>query len=437
MNQPMADQRSVDRGLMNSWSFPNPVVWLILICSIFFWYTPGYGQITIGVPTSLGFIEGQESLEAVMLAVEEINAAGGVKVGETKMDLRLEYVDLRDAVPGEPIAGILNRLETFISEKKVNAIIVGPFRSEVLLAGLDTIAAHRIPFLGTIAMTPVVEQKVMRDARYKYIFRVGIDSKYLVDYLIQHMRFLRSKFGFDRVYIMTQDVAWARSTASLTMKLYFNRHDWHVVGHRHYPSDTVDFSAGLMEARQNNAQVILSVFDSPSSGNLVRQWHSTNSPALLSGFISPLVGPEAWEVYQKELVGSLFMIFELGNMPSNRVLAAKKFYDAYQKRFGHPIEAGHGPAPAYESVYILAEAIERAGSLDSEAVVEALKQTDRRGTMGRIRFHQGNQVIFGDDPDQDALGCLIQWKSNGLRKIVYPESIAEGAIEWPRTPGHP
>jgi branched-chain amino acid transport system substrate-binding protein len=402
-----------------------------------FGYVPVYGQITIGVPTSLGFIEGRESLNAVRLAMEEINAAGGVRVGERNMELKVEYIDLRDAVPGEQIPGILSRLETFITEKKINAIVVGPFRSEVLLAGLDTIASHRVPFLGTIAMTPVIEDKVMRDSRYKYIFRVGIDSKYLVDYLIQHMEFLRAKFGFNKVFIMTQDVAWARSTASLTMKLYFNRHGWSVVGHRHYHSDRLDFSEELKEAQDKGAQVILCVFDSPNSGNLVKQWHSMNSTVLLSGFISPTVGPSAWETYQKQLSGALFMIFELGNIPSNKVLAAKRFYEAYQTRFGRPIEAGHGPAPAYESVYILAEAIERAGTLDPEAVVEAIRQTDRRGSMGRIRFHRGNQVIFGDNPDEEALGCLIQWTESGHRKIVYPESIAEGSIDWPRVVHRP
>ena len=313
-----------ERSFMKGFSNPSPVLWLVLICSVLFIHPPAYGQITIGVPTSLGFIEGRESLNAAMLAVEEINQAGGVRVGDRKMELKLEYIDLRDAVPGEPVPKILSRLERFISEKDINAIVVGPFRSEVLLAGLDTIAAHRVPFLGTIAMTPVIEEKVMRDARYKYIFRVGIDSKYLVDYLIQHMKFLRTKFGFNKVYIMTQDVAWARSTASLTRKLYFNRHGWSVVGHRHYPSDTADFSEPLKEAQVNGAQVLLCIFDSPNSGNLVKQWHLMNSSALLSGFISPTVGPTAWETYDQKLAGALFMMFEIGNIPSNRVPAARE-----------------------------------------------------------------------------------------------------------------
>jgi len=59
-------------------------------------------------------------------------------------------------------------------------------------------------------------------------------------------------------------------------------------------------------------------------------------------------------------------------MPSLRLvtsLALKvpksvEFFNKYKKRYGRPIEAGHSPAPAYETIYILKEAIERAGSLD-------------------------------------------------------------------------
>ena len=91
----------------------------------------------------------------------------------------------------------------------------------------------------------------------------------------------------------------------------------------------------------------------------------------------------------------------------------------------------HGPAPAYESVYILAEAIERAGSLDPDALVAALEKTDRMGAIGRIRFDDGHQVIFGNDPSQTALGCMIQWREGAKRVVVYPEVIAEDKILLP------
>ena len=67
--------------------------------------------IIIGVPTSLGFLEGKESHKAVQLAVSEINAKGGVTVAGTKRQLKIVAADLRDAAPGVPVPEALLGLE--------------------------------------------------------------------------------------------------------------------------------------------------------------------------------------------------------------------------------------------------------------------------------------------------------------------------------------
>ena len=74
--------------------------------------------IVVGIPTSLGFLEGKESLKAVQMAVEEINAAGGVSVGGEKRPFKLESIDLRDAAAGVPVPEALLGLEKIILEKK-------------------------------------------------------------------------------------------------------------------------------------------------------------------------------------------------------------------------------------------------------------------------------------------------------------------------------
>ena len=92
-------------------------------------------EIVIGVPTSLGFLEGKEAHKAVQIAVSEINAKGGVKVGDEKRLLKVVAADLRDAAPGVPVPEALLGLEKIILEQKPAAIVVGPFRSEALIAG--------------------------------------------------------------------------------------------------------------------------------------------------------------------------------------------------------------------------------------------------------------------------------------------------------------
>ncbi len=388
-------------------------------------------EIVLGAPTSLTTVEGAESLRAVRLAMAEINGAGGVNIGGQRWKFRLETCDLREIQTVASPARAVARLRRFLETKKPHALVIGPFRSEVFLASMDLLAQHRIPSLGCIAMSPAVDAKVLSDPKYKYIFRVGLNTKYLVSYLIGAMKLMQRRFGFHKVFILNQDVAWARSTAYLMIKLFFDRKGWQILGQENLPQGAADFRPSLERIRARGAQVILAIFDMPSSRHLIDQWHDLKSPAMLCGFISPASGPRAWPAFRGRLRGVMNVIFELGNLPSARYPPAAAFYRAYRAAYGRPIQAGHGPAPAYESVYILAEALERAGSLDPDRVVAALEATDRRGVMGRVRFHRGHQAMFGQDPRDSALACVVQWSRSGERRIVFPELLADGQISLP------
>lgn len=389
--------------------------------------------VLIGLPTAVTALEGKECIKAVELAVEEINAKGGVTVGGIKRPLKVETLDLRDASPGVPVSEALLGMEKMITEKKVHAILVGPFRSESLIAGMDLIAKHKVPFLGTIAMSPKSEEKVRENPeKYKYVFRVCLNAQSLVMYLAQALDFMKSEFGFDRLYVMTQDVLWAKATGTGVAGVVESKMGYKVKGQEVYPTGASDFSAGLIKAKGQEAQIILTVFDMPQSGILLKQWKSMKIPAMVGGFISPMAGPGAWKTFEGKIGGLINTNFELGSaIPVEKYPPATKFFEAYLKKFGQPMEAGHGPAPSYDSVYILAEAIERAGSLDPDKISEEIRKTDRQGVIGRIKFNDGNQVVYGNDPSQTALGCVSQWTEDGKRVIVYPKSIAEGAIKLP------
>jgi len=389
--------------------------------------------IAIGVATSLGILEGRESAKAVQMAVDEINAAGGVRVGAEKRPFKVESIDLRDAAPGVPVPEALLGLEKIILEKKPAALLVGPFRSEALIAGMDIIAKYKTPLLGTIAMAPGSEKKIKEEPqKYKYVFRTCLNAVHLVKFLVGTMGAINKQFGFNKVFVMTQDVAWARATADLVKTLYFDKSGWQVVGMESYPTGTSDFSSALMKARAQGAQVIMPVFDMPQSGTLVKQWNTMKVPALMAGFISPLAGSEAWKTFDGKIGGVLNVTFELGSaMAAAKLPASTDFMNKYQKKYGEEIQAGHGPAPSYESVYILKEAIERSGSLDPDAIVAGLQKTDRKGAMGRIRYDEGHQAVYGFDPAETSVSVVSQWTDAGKRVVVFPDSLAEGAIQLP------
>jgi branched-chain amino acid transport system substrate-binding protein len=232
---------------------------------------------------------------------------------------------------------------------------------------------------------------------------------------------------------MHQDVAWARGGAGAMKKMYFDKAGWEVTGMEAYPTGTTDFSSGLMKARASGAHVIMPIFDMPQSGILVKQWKSMKVPALMFGFISPLAGSKAWKTFDGKIGGGMNCIFEIGNsIASPKVPKSVAFFNKYKETYGTQIQSGHGVSPAYESVYILAEALERAGSLNPDAIVAELKRTDRNGILGRVRFSESNQAIYGVNPQAEAVGAVIQWTEDGKRKIVFPQMLATGKIDLPK-----
>ena len=389
------------------------------------------GEVVLGAPTSLATLEGSESLMAVRMAVGEINKRGGVELPGGPHRIRLVPLDLDDANPKAPPARAVARLKDFILREKPHAVVIGPFRSEVLLESMDLLARHRLPTLASIAMSPAVDAMVLKNPKYKYVFRVSLNTRYLVNYLIQAMKLLENRCALRRVFILNQDVAWARSTASLMIRLYLERSRWHITGQKSVAAGEKDFKPALGQALRTGSQVILAIFDTPESAGLINQWSALDPRPTLCGFISPASGPSAWGEFQGRLDGILNVIFELGNLPSKRYPPATAFNRAFRSRFGGPIQSGHGASSSYDAVHILAKAVAGAGSLDPDAIVAQLERADHQGAQGRVHFHRGHQAVFGQDPAKDSVACLVQWQAPGKRVIVYPAPIAEGGVRLP------
>jgi len=394
--------------------------------------------IIIGVPTFLGSIEGGESLKAVTMAAEEINAKGGLTIKGAKHLIKIEASEIRDGAPGVPVPEALLGIEKIILDKKVHAIVVGPFRSEALLASMDLLAKYKVPMLGTIAMSPASEAKIIENPeKYKYVFRTCLTSKYAAELLAGVMNQVTKEFGFKKAYLINQDVLWARATAG-GIKGWYEKSGWEVLGQDEFPTGASDFSSALMKAKAKGAQILFVCFDMPQSGILVKQYKSMKVPALMAGYISPMTGEVGWKTFDGQIGGLLEAVWELGNVPSAKYPPSKAFYDAYKNKYKAALQSGHGPAPAYESVYVLKEAIERAGTIQPDALVAAIKQTDRQGVMGRVKFDKGNQVVYGTDPTKEAVAVMFQWSEAGEQKIVYPTAIADKKIwapEWVLKPG--
>jgi branched-chain amino acid transport system substrate-binding protein len=390
--------------------------------------------IVIGVPTALGSIEGRDGWMAIQMARDEINAKGGVLVGNTKHKIEVYSIDTREHEPGIPVQDALTATEKLILEKKPHAIALGNFRSEVLLASMDLMSKYKLPYICSIAMTPLFQKKIADEYdKYKYCFRNALNAPYLVMYLQGVMGFVKKQFGFSKAYIIVQDTLWAQGTGK-GLEKWYKENGWEVASFDAYALGASDFSPSLIKVRAQKAQVIVPIFDMPQSGILLKQARAMQIPALLAGFISPVAPENAWDVFEKEVEGMVNMQFEIGSLPVKAVPKSVAFNENFGKKWGKDARmnlSGHGPGPSYDSVYIFANAIERAKTVEPDALVSALEKTDMTGVVGRIRFTKDHQVIYGFDPKETALGCGFQWRKPGTRAVVFPEVVAESKIELP------
>jgi len=388
--------------------------------------------IVLGCPLSTAFLYGWDAERGFTLAVEEINAAGGVNVNGQKRPFKVEVIDTRDLEPGVPVSEALLALEKLILDKKADFIMGGPVRSEAALAAMPLLSKYKkVSILTTGVLTPKYHATVAANYdKYKYCFRIHGEAKNLVGEMFANFTALKEQYGFNNLFIIAQDVSHARGAAKV-MSAVAAKKGWNVTGVEIYPTGATDFSIGLLKAKRTNSQIINIWMDMPESAILLKQWYEMKIPALPFGStLAAAEQPGFWKATDGKGEYTLCNVVNAGNAPSDATPWTMKFYNAYAKRWGIAPE-GLGTSSSYMAVYVLRDAIERAGSLDPDKVVAELEKTDLMGVYGRLRFDpKSHQVIPAADPKEGAVGSILQWQ-NGQRVVVFPKSIAKGEILLP------
>jgi branched-chain amino acid transport system substrate-binding protein len=398
--------------------------------------------IVVGVPTSIYTPFGRGCIKAVELAVEEVNAAGGVKVGNEKRPLEIVVVDTRDGEPATPVHDALMAYEKLILDKKPKAILVGAFRSEVLMAAMDLVAKYKLPHIHSIAQTPQFQKKFSEDpAKFKYLFRATTDALTPASYINATLDMLKKQFGTENVLIVYQDTLWAQAFAGL-MKKHCGETGWKEVGFDGYAAGANDFSPALSKARDEKAQVIAMVWDVPmGAGIFTKQYKAMKVPALIVGFVPPLGAADAVKTLGPEVEYAITVEFPVGaSLALAKLPKTGEFLGKFQKKFGALPEAPAVNSSAYDSVFMLKAAIERADSLDPDKIVAELEKTDYAGVSGQLKFNDKHCVIFGnEDPAKTGVSCVFQWQQGAdgnLKRVpIYPAFLAEGEIKLPPTMG--
>ena len=382
-------------------------------------------EIIIGAPGPLDIFVGEGNANGVMMAVEEINANGGI-LGKP---VRVEVADTK----ADPAVG-KGAVVDLIATKKAQ-FIVGLFRSEVVMAVIDDVARFKVPLLITGSTYPEATARVKEDYEtYKYIFRTMLNGNYLAvhllefsaDYIAGHL-VKKELLPNNKVAIVVQDTLWTRPLQALLEQM-LPQFGLEVVASVRVALGTTDFGPIFQQIEE--ASAALTAFDVPQIAvPFVVAWATMKVPVGLFGINAPFQGPEAFEATHGLAEG--IVQTDVGAGADVAItFRSRPFHKAYVEKFGKtPV---YTSSIGYDSVYLLKDAIERAGTTDPDAVVAALEETNWTGASGVIQFYGMNPAE--EDPQYGKYANPHDSKY-GLQ-LVYPIEVqldAEGnkVVVWP------
>lgn len=386
--------------------------------------------IIVGAPVPRASAYGQNGERGMILAAEEINAAGGINVGGVMRPLELEIIDSRDEEPGVPTSEVLLAVEKLILQKKSDVIAGGPCMSECGMAAMDLYARYKIIDMVSIGCyTPSWDQKVAgnRD-KYRFSFRGSGSVKWYIKEGLDLLNKIKTEYGFNKLFVSIDDSLMCRKAAGIVEKLAV-KGGWEIVGKDKHPIGTTDYSTALSDCKKSGAQVMFIWAYSPETSILLKQWADMEVPALPIGFIGAAEDPGFWKATNGKCAYTVVTLSETGNVPTNATPLAMTFYNNFKKRWGVEPRST-GCVSAYEALYVLKDAIERAGTLEDDALIAALQETRLPAVRGTIRFDENHQIVYGYDPKDSVLGCWVQWQ-DGKRVQIFPEIAATGKLKMP------
>ena len=330
---------------------------------------------------------GQSSHEGTALAIDEINAKGGVLNGE-----KLKLITEDDqSKAGEP-ANIVKKL---ISNDKVVAVL-GEVASSKSLEAAPICQVNHIPMISPASTNPKVTQ--VGD----YIFRIclidAFQGKAIAQYALKDLHAKKAAVLID----VKQD--YSTGLAEF-IKNNFTAGGGQIVTEKSYSSGDKDFKAQLTAIKGDSPDVIFVPGYYTEVGEIARQ-------ARQLGIRVPLMGGDGWDSPSLVKIGGTALentFFTDHFTAEDPAPVVQDFVKKYKAKYGTTPDAM--AALGYDSAIILADAIKRAGTTDSAKLRDALAATkDVQGVTGSITI----------DPERNAskAAVMIGIKDKKFTKVA-------------------
>lgn len=401
-------------------------------------------------PVVIGFIgsfnsdDGKSTLRGAEVAIDELNAAGGILGGRP-----IEYV--KADTGQDPTEGI--QAYEYLNDKKHADFIVSGCIDDVSLAWFPRMAEFRTPTLDTwTSAVRAIDMVRKQYEKYKmYFMNCPCDDVLGAEYVDFAKDVLSKKMGWKTCVIMQEDTAYGAGTYDFIKSDIMPVAGIKVVDHIVYDVNTVDFSPiynKIKKVHPDFIYIIASVKDIVPLSQYVR----FQVPIPMTGIATSATGMEFW----KDTGGMAAGISTLMPPPTLGMdldPRSQKFVKEYQEKFKtRPIFPHFNGFNAYYGVYNAVHAAERAGGFKPlDAWVKQMENADlklyRNGKLwlryaywkpGEIEPRTGlsyphNVRVDITPPFTEGHPALIvtEWYANGSVKCVWPPKYANGVFSPP------
>ncbi len=405
---------------------------------------PAAADVKVGFIGSLSSDTGRSTLRGAEIAVDELNAAGGVLGGQK--------IVLVTADTGEDVTEGIKAYEYLAESEEVDFIVSGSI-DDVSLGWLPRMREYRIPTLDTWTSYIGIIDMVIEDpeAMMPYFMNIASDEALATLYIDFGKDVLKDRMGWDSVVILAEDTAFGGAITGLVTEALAPHAGIEVAEIIQYDIATVDFAPIFSKAQNSGADFIYLV-SSVNSQVVSSQYVKLQVPMAMTGVNVSAMGADYWE----DTGGAGGGMSTLSPVPSVGFRldpVSQAFVDTYQERYkDRPVMPHFNGFNAYHGVKQAMAAAEDAGGFgDVEAWAREMKKQDLVLELdGRLWLRY---AFWGDDeveprtqrkyphntrfditePYDDASPSMvvIQWYEDGSTAVIYPEKYATGEFTLP------
>lgn len=332
-------------------------------------------------------------------AIADINAAGGVFVAEynAKVPLRLTAYDDES----DPTKAVSN-LEQVFSEQPALVAYLGGAASGMHAATTAISEKNQVPYLGVSFAWWNIHQR-----GYKFLFSPFPKSPDQARDVYKALNEMIPDAANrpTKVAVFQEKTDWGNELGGL-FKADAKPAGYDVVYYAEYAPGSTDYSTLILEAKAAGADALLAMPTTPDGIAIVKQMAELGWKPKFSLIIR---APDAATWGEATGAAGDYVTVFAGWHYGENFPGVAEINTKHQTEFGRPADILVGPA--YACVQALADAIERAGTLDRNAVRDALADTDMMTVIGPVSFNA--------DGTGNVLNPLVQW-INGKMELVWP-----------------